>query len=195
MRSTWQRALRPWSDPLGSLCITLHVPRGASGKEPALPMQETQGMSVRSLGGEDPLEEGTAIHSSILACRIPWTEEPGGLHTVHEVQRVGHNWSDLACKHTAVVSGRWGLIRILTLGPATSLNQTKEKRGSLDSRATSSVCGRCSSDLISLSINLVSKCHKRATLSSFSFFFFFWTWDLGWFSGSKSQNKFHTFRW
>ena len=33
---------------------------------------------VRSLGQEDPLEEGTATHSSILAWRIPWTEEPGG---------------------------------------------------------------------------------------------------------------------
>ena len=39
-------------------------------------MQETR---VRSLGGEDPLEKEMAIHSSILAWRIPWTEEPGGL--------------------------------------------------------------------------------------------------------------------
>ena len=39
-------------------------------------MQETQ---VRSLGGEDPLEEGMATHSSSLAWRIPWTEDPGGL--------------------------------------------------------------------------------------------------------------------
>ena len=36
---------------------------------------------VRSLGGEDPLEEGIATHSSILAWRIPWTEEPGGLYS------------------------------------------------------------------------------------------------------------------
>ena len=35
---------------------------------------------VRSLGWEDPLEKGTATHSSILAWRIPWTEEPGGLY-------------------------------------------------------------------------------------------------------------------
>ena len=42
-------------------------------------MQETQEMQVRSLGGEDPLEEEMAIHSSILAWEIPWTEEPGGL--------------------------------------------------------------------------------------------------------------------
>ena len=34
---------------------------------------------VQSLGWEDPLEEGMATHPSILACRIPWTEEPGGL--------------------------------------------------------------------------------------------------------------------
>ena len=39
-------------------------------------MQETQ---VRSLGGEDPLQKGMATRSSILAWRIPWTEEPGGL--------------------------------------------------------------------------------------------------------------------
>ena len=35
-------------------------------------------MQVPSLGGEDPLEEGMATHSNILAWRIPWTEEPGG---------------------------------------------------------------------------------------------------------------------
>ena len=39
-------------------------------------MQETW---VQSLGGEDALEEGMAAHSSILAWRIPWTEEPGGV--------------------------------------------------------------------------------------------------------------------
>ena len=37
---------------------------------------------VRSLGWEDPLEEGTATHSCILAWRIPWTEEPGGLQSM-----------------------------------------------------------------------------------------------------------------
>ena len=41
-----------------------------------LSMQETQ---VQSLGWEDPLEKATAVSSSILAWRIPWTEEPGGL--------------------------------------------------------------------------------------------------------------------
>ena len=42
-------------------------------------VQDTQ---VRSLGQEDPLEKGMATHSSILAWRIPWTEEPGGLQSM-----------------------------------------------------------------------------------------------------------------
>ena len=50
-------------------------PGGSDGKESA-PMKETQ---VWSLGQEDPLEKGMATHYSILARRIPWTEEPGGL--------------------------------------------------------------------------------------------------------------------
>ena len=45
---------------------------------------------VRSLGQDDPLEEGTATHSSVLAWRIPWTEESGGLQSVGS-QRDGHN--------------------------------------------------------------------------------------------------------
>ena len=42
-------------------------------------MQEMQETQVRSLGGEDPLEEEMATHASILAWKIPWTEEPNGL--------------------------------------------------------------------------------------------------------------------
>ena len=48
-----------------------------------------QEMQVRSLGREDPLEKGMATHSSILAWRIPWTEEPGGLQSMG-LQRVRH---------------------------------------------------------------------------------------------------------
>ena len=47
-------------------------------------------MWVLSLGWEDLLEEGTATHSSILAWKIPWTEEPGGLQSVGP-QRIGHH--------------------------------------------------------------------------------------------------------
>ena len=53
-------------------------------------MQEMQKMWVQSLGGEDPLEEGMATHSRVLAWRIPWTEEPGGLQSIGS-QRVGHD--------------------------------------------------------------------------------------------------------
>ena len=50
-------------------------------------MQETQ---VRSLGWEDPLEKEMATHPSILAWRIPWTEEPGGLQP-KGLQRIGRD--------------------------------------------------------------------------------------------------------
>ena len=58
-------------------------------------MRDTQEMWIWSLGWEDPLEEGTATHSSDLAWRIPWMEEPGGLQSAGS-QTVGHDWSDLA---------------------------------------------------------------------------------------------------
>ena len=53
-------------------------------------MQEMQEMHVRSLGREDPLEEGLATHFSILAWRIRWTEGPGWLQSMG-LQRVEHN--------------------------------------------------------------------------------------------------------
>ena len=61
-------------------------------------MQETLQMWVWSLGQEDPLEEGTATHSSTLAWRRPWTEEPSGLQSMGS-HRVRHDWSDLAHMH------------------------------------------------------------------------------------------------
>ena len=65
-------------------------------------MQEAGETRVRSLGGENPLEDGMVTCSSILAWRIPWTEEPGGLQPMGS-QRVGHDWSDSAT-HSAVNS-------------------------------------------------------------------------------------------
>ena len=53
-------------------------PGGASGKEPACQCRRHKGLT---LGWEDSLENGMATHSSILAWRILWTEEPGGLQT------------------------------------------------------------------------------------------------------------------
>ena len=55
-----------------------------------LPMQEMQETSVQSLGGDDPLEKGMETHSSILAWRTPWTEEPGGLQSMG-LQRIVHD--------------------------------------------------------------------------------------------------------
>ena len=64
----------------------LDSPLNSAGKEsPA--MQETP---VQFLGQEDPLEEGMATHSNILAGKVPWTEEPGGLQSKGS-QRVGND--------------------------------------------------------------------------------------------------------
>ena len=59
---------------------------GGSVEKNHLPMQETQKTWVRSLGQEDPLEEEMATCSSILAWKIPWTEELSGLHGVTKSQ-------------------------------------------------------------------------------------------------------------
>ena len=59
---------------------TLGLPSGSVVKNPPA-MLELQEAWVGFLGWEDPLEEGMATHSSTLACRIPWTEEPGGLQS------------------------------------------------------------------------------------------------------------------
>ena len=61
-------------------------------------MQEAQ---VQSLGREDPLEKEMATHSSILAWRIPWTEEPGGLQSVGS-QRVRHDLATQQQQHEVV---------------------------------------------------------------------------------------------
>ena len=71
------------------LCMAFAAPLGTS-IHVILPMQETLETQLGSLGWEDPLEEGTAIHSSILAWRIPGTEEPGGLQSIGS-QRVRHD--------------------------------------------------------------------------------------------------------
>ena len=62
-----------------------HTYTGFSGGSAEKNLPTVQEMQVRSLGWEDPLEKETAAHSSILAWRIPWTEEPGKL--VHGVAR------------------------------------------------------------------------------------------------------------
>ena len=63
-------------------------------------MQETQEMRVWTLGQEDPLEKEVAIHSSLFAWEIKWTEEPDGLQS-KGLQKVGHN---LATKHSLYIN-------------------------------------------------------------------------------------------
>ena len=67
-------------------------PGGSVGKESACNVGDLGSIS----GWEDPLEKDTATHSSILAWRIPWTEEPGRLHTVHGVAK---SWTRLSYFH------------------------------------------------------------------------------------------------
>ena len=79
---------------------------------------------VQPLGREEPLEKGMATHSSILAWRIPWTEEPGGLQSTGS-QRVGH---DLVAKHIHFSGFKLGHINnflslhlhLLLVSPATA---------------------------------------------------------------------------
>ena len=93
-----------WSElPWISLNYYLELRKGFPGGSVVknLPaMQETQEMWVQFLGWKESLEEEMAKHSSVLAWRIPWTEEPGGLQSI-ELQRVGYNWSDWTRWHRA----------------------------------------------------------------------------------------------
>ena len=66
-------------------------PNSSGVKNPPA-MQDPQEKGVRSLGWEDPLEKGMATHSSVLAWKIPWTEEPGGLQSTGS-QRVRQDWA------------------------------------------------------------------------------------------------------
>ena len=68
------------------LCIS-----GSGAKNPPT-VQRDMEMWVQSLGWEDPLEKGMATHSSILAWRIPWTEEPGGLQSMESQKSQTQLW-------------------------------------------------------------------------------------------------------
>ena len=87
-------------------------PGGSIGKESTCQCRRYETL-IPSLGQEDPLEEGMATHSSILAWRIPWTEEPGGL--VHGVEK---SWTRLKqlSKHARTVSQISGSMQYLSFG-------------------------------------------------------------------------------
>ena len=80
-------------------------------------MQASQNTWVQSVGQEDPLEKEMAIHSSILAWEIPWTEEPGGLYFMG-LQRVRHN---LATTSPPFYQAGVAITMIQRLGPWNTL--------------------------------------------------------------------------
>ena len=92
--SIWYCSGDPWHYAVIETYELCQLPMAQWLKNPPA-MQETQ---VWYLGQEYPLEEGMEIHSSILAWRIPWTNEPGRLQSIGS-QRVRHNWSDWAHMH------------------------------------------------------------------------------------------------
>ena len=96
----------------GQLLVSLGFPGGAGGKEPTCQRGRCKRLVVRALGREGALEEGMTTHSNILAWRIPWTEEPGGLWSIG-LQRVGDNWSNLA--GTSVITVAIWTIHMLLL--------------------------------------------------------------------------------
>ena len=105
MKNVWLIIFRnqewDWRGKLSKLSLATVTnrgfPSGSVVKNPPA-MQELQETWVQSLGEEEPLEEGMATHSSILAWRIPRSEETGELQSTG-LQRVGHDWSHLACTH------------------------------------------------------------------------------------------------
>ena len=105
--SRWKRSKVSRTDPV----VTQSV------KNPTA-MQESQ---VRSLGWEDPLEKEIATHSSTLAWKIPWTEEPGRLQSMGS-QRVGHDSvTSLSLFKSFMVSGlmfKTSIHLVLTVSPA-----------------------------------------------------------------------------
>ena len=71
-------------------------------------------MQVQSWGWEDPLKKVMASHSNILAQKIPWAEEPGGLQSMG-LQRVRHDWSNLACMHACTCIPKTWIILLKNL--------------------------------------------------------------------------------
>ena len=87
-------------------------------------MQETQETQVWSLAWEDPLEEGMATCCSILAWRIPWTEEPGGLQSMG-LQRVRHDWA----QHIFILSTIHLRYFLLSKEKASEMRKLEEGKG------------------------------------------------------------------
>ena len=95
-------------------CVYTRNPGGSAIKNLTV-IQEMQEVRVWSLGREDPLEEEMATHFHILAWKIPWTEEPGGLWSMRS-QRVGHDSDWAHTEKTQVSQSRIPIGMVFTLG-------------------------------------------------------------------------------
>ena len=99
-------------------------------------MQETW---VQSLGQEDPLEKEMATHSRILAWRIPWTEEPGGLQSIG-LQRVGYKWATSLSLHFHVLKRSKCLLISWLQSPSAVILETKKIKSVTVSIVSPSIC-------------------------------------------------------
>ena len=85
---------RKWGTYFSTYNKYIHGFPGGSAVKNLPAIQETQETQVLSQGQKDPLEEGMATHFSILAWRIPWTEEPVWAIQSMGLQRVRHDWNN-----------------------------------------------------------------------------------------------------
>ena len=81
-----------------SLSLFIRIFRASLVAQTVKNLPATKETWIQSLDWEDPLEKETAVHSNILAWRIPWTEEPGGLQSMRS-RRVGHHWATFTYIH------------------------------------------------------------------------------------------------
>ena len=95
LRGTWKPALSNTYVPRTFTSTNLSWQQDSLVTQTVENLPAMQETGVQFLGQEDPLEEGMATHSSILAWRTPWTEDPDGLQSIGS-QRVGYDWSNLA---------------------------------------------------------------------------------------------------
>ena len=130
-RLFWGRSQRHWAELLlrvfkqlvhfyynqTQLTVKLYFgfPGGATDKDPACQCRRHKTW-VRSLDWEDSLEEGMATHFSILAWRIPWTEEPAGLQSIGSQSRTWLEWLSMHTTFPAVISPFKSMLLPMILG-------------------------------------------------------------------------------
>ena len=159
------------------------VSQAAQGLRICLSMQEMQELWVQSLDREDPLEKETATHSSILACEIPWTEEPGGLESMRS-QRDGHSWE---VEHAA-----GSVQNLLLYWPPIAMNRPVEDL-KLFCFFFNSLIQSTSSFFFLINLNFFLK----SLLNLLHYFFciifsgFFWPWCM-WYLSSPVKDRTHT---